>query len=709
MVSPSRTTKRKRNNISATASALFVAHNEEEGAVASTSRVTLEATPNPKPRKQHRRYTSIAEEPTTPTRSPSRPSASPSKQPLLRSPHAGNPHADYLPPLPSFDREHVTPHRRSQTPLPLYEPPPERFTPPREILYTPVTAVSKSSKRKTAPPKSQQKARHLTIQIKKEPPTIDLNVPPPPPSPSDDPLLLYGPKRRLRAARASMSSVRSRDTPPMSSSPAHILHEDDAPIAQIDFNAMDVDTDEEENILPVFNFFNDAFNADAPWTDEDERDERFDHTGEYTGRFMMLKVPTKMDPPSSATKQRMDMWGRPISPFPLSKKPSSGVARPYSPIPESPTRGEDVPELPVADEEELADLDDLHMPDSPTPRHGSPLFSHQDYESPVEEALLPRNPSPPLPPSPTATQGQASAFEGPVESSTLVDSGHCPIAIADDGSDDLEYEQYVPSQAIEHVLVDGPSQQVHVAGSPTLEKTKTLLEVGRQPVVSPFAFGPSAASETRSLMALAANQLSPPHTGLVEILLPSPPPAPSNVTLQDGDTSTVDPAINSVTPLRSRQSQGGPYDTVELAVQESPTRIEWSFSVPANAGDRDADDVLQEEEDAFSVIRELSKAPEEVPEDAPRAPLLRTPRAFDSPQNPFQSQARSAQSHAESKQVPPNRLQTLPDPSFCLPDDDDEAELSQFDPSVVKITSNDPMAAARAAAILRLVWRLFHP
>lgn len=509
-----------------------------------------------------------------------------------------------------------------------------------------------------------------------------------------------------------MSSVRSRDTPPMSSSPVHTLHEDDTPIAQIDFNAMDVDTDEEENVLPVFNFSNNAIDVDAPWTDEEELDEQFDHTGEYTGRFTMLQVPTKMDPPSSATKQRMDTWGRPISPFPLSKKPSSGISRPYSPIPESPTRGEEVPELPVADEEELAELDDSHMSDSPSPQRASPLFSHQDYDSPVEEVSAPRSPSPPPPLSPPAAQGLASVFEPqvvtqgiqeePVGKLISVDGGHPSVPVVDDGSDDLEYEDYVPPEAVKHVSTDGLSQGSYVVGSPAREGTEALLG---EPVESPSTSGSSTGLRAQSFTTHsgAEAQVSPPRVELVELPLQSPPPpvALPNITLRHDENSALDPAANSVTPLRSRRMD--PVDVGEPAVQESPPHVEWSFSVPTNAGDQDEEDALQEEEDAFSVIRELSKAPEEVPEDAPRAPLLRTPQAFDSPQNPFQPQALPVQSQIGPKQSPANRLRTLPDPSFCLPDDDDEAELSQFDPGVVKITSNDPRAAARAAAILRLV------
>lgn len=50
------------------------------------------------------------------------------------------------------------------------------------------------------------------------------------------------------------------------------------------------------------------------WSDSD--DDEFNLTGEYTGKYKILKVPTKADPP---TKERMDSWGRPLSPFPYSE------------------------------------------------------------------------------------------------------------------------------------------------------------------------------------------------------------------------------------------------------------------------------------------------------------------------------------------------------------------------------------------------------
>lgn len=66
---------------------------------------------------------------------------------LLRSPHADNVKADYILPVPSHTRQHLSAQARSSTLIPAYEPPSERFTPPRGVLrYSP--RVSRSSKRK---------------------------------------------------------------------------------------------------------------------------------------------------------------------------------------------------------------------------------------------------------------------------------------------------------------------------------------------------------------------------------------------------------------------------------------------------------------------------------------------------------------------------------------------------------------------------------
>ncbi|KAG6824701.1 hypothetical protein H0H92_006094 [Tricholoma furcatifolium] len=48
--------------------------------------------------------------------------------------------------------------------------------------------------------------------------------------------------------------------------------------------------------------------AYTEWSDSDDDDAV--EEGEYTGRFRTNSVPTKLDPPSSATRERMEDWSK---------------------------------------------------------------------------------------------------------------------------------------------------------------------------------------------------------------------------------------------------------------------------------------------------------------------------------------------------------------------------------------------------------------
>ncbi|KAF8226459.1 hypothetical protein L208DRAFT_1380191 [Tricholoma matsutake] len=323
-----------------------------------------EATPNPKPKKQSKHQ---------PTRNHS-PTRTPSRQhpPLLvKSPHASNPEADFIPDLPlDVPRRSVATARvRRTTPIPPYEPPTDVFTPPREVIMTP--SMSKSSKRKTNTKQITAKGKKIlkvvipAPSVKKELPDIDLSVPMPPPSPGDDPLLLSGPilppsstptrppkQRECRevgvvtsASLTRIPALHPHPSIPMSfppsSSPADDMeglqpfdwarHADTE--GSTDLSLMDMDEcDTDVPRLPLF----DVYLADLPassdtggWTDSDDDDdvlpggggpredgEVMEGEGEYTGKWKIIKVPTKLDPPSSATKERMEEWGRPITPYP---------------------------------------------------------------------------------------------------------------------------------------------------------------------------------------------------------------------------------------------------------------------------------------------------------------------------------------------------------------------------------------------------------
>ena len=255
----------------------------------------------------------------TPSVSPTKARRSPA---LLCSPHATNDKADFIPPVISHTRQHLSSRARSSTPVPPYEPPAERFTPPREVFRS-SPRVSKSSKRKKV----------LKITIKKEPPEIDLSRLPPP-SPTDDPLLLHG---RPPCPRPPVPT-NARQTPLLESTPPGKQFSPlnrcalDFPLPGI---PSDVDDNEDSNLLeqPLFDF---AANGEDSWSSSDSGSP--EQEGEYTGKFRDLHVPTKIDPPTSTTRERIEQWGRPISPFP----------RKGSPIPEN---------VEEDDDDEASDLD----------------------------------------------------------------------------------------------------------------------------------------------------------------------------------------------------------------------------------------------------------------------------------------------------------------------------------------------------------------
>ncbi|RDB16030.1 hypothetical protein Hypma_003449 [Hypsizygus marmoreus] len=311
----------------------------------------LEATPNPKPRKQSKHRSSVvADSPTrTAFRSPAPTTPSrPSRVLLTKSPHAENPDADFLLPIPSSATRRATTSVRARrtTPIPAYEPPSDVFTPPKVVMMTPT--ISKSSKRKTASKAKPSASKPLRIVIKKELPPIDLSAPMPPASPSDDPLLLSGPilpptstpTRPPREHReVAVATIAVQETLPPSSSPVDDDMEDmvprfdwtrpEEPERSTDFSSMmDIDEpDADIQPLPLFNFNLPGSSDAGGWSDSDEEeDTRLPNgevvevgEGEYTGRWKTLAVRTKLDPPSSATRERMEEWGRPITPFPKEK------------------------------------------------------------------------------------------------------------------------------------------------------------------------------------------------------------------------------------------------------------------------------------------------------------------------------------------------------------------------------------------------------
>ena len=283
----------------------------------------MEATPNPKPRKQgrlHSRQPSL-ESPTGTSFGHLRsspfsnedtykqhhtPARSKTKTVLFISPHANNPDADFINVpalvLPSRRKTGARASRRSATPIIPYEPPTDVFTPPREVFLSPVAkSMGKSSKRKTIASasafksaKSKKKGSSLTIvtAVKQELPDIDLTLPMPPPSPTDDPLLLLGspefdffpepmPPRR-REISIQVQAV-DRKLPPLSPEPATAMDEEAA--VRWDGNnnnaaniSMDETFDPDDTGMSPVKLFDMAPNSNGGWSDSED-----EHAGDMEG------------------------------------------------------------------------------------------------------------------------------------------------------------------------------------------------------------------------------------------------------------------------------------------------------------------------------------------------------------------------------------------------------------------------------------------
>lgn len=272
----------------------------------------------------------------------------------LQSPHAKNPSADYIPPshLTASPRG-VSVRRRSVTPIPPYEPPKERYTPPREVVVSPPAGERKPVRRATKKKRVSVKTEKPPVQlwVKTEPPEVDLTTPAPPASPGDDPILLVGPPS-IRVQRASVPPADSREvslvdfemditlpghrnrsatgnadevkTPARSSSvvnPAFDfsrLSDNDGGLA--DNDQADTSTEVDYGTLLDDGGFTSIYDDGGADSDSDDENVNADASvgegeGDFTGRFSEFQAPLKLDPPDNGD-DRMEKWARPISPHP---------------------------------------------------------------------------------------------------------------------------------------------------------------------------------------------------------------------------------------------------------------------------------------------------------------------------------------------------------------------------------------------------------
>jgi hypothetical protein len=276
------------------------------------------------------------------------------------------------------------------TPMPPYEPPKERFTPPREVLGTPIGG--KATKKKAS---SKRSGKQLKLVVKEEPPELDLTQPPPPASPTEDPLYLAG------SPPQSLPTFPSRVSPslPLSSSP---WSNDEVPV-MIGY----VGTDTSDTSFGQGARDDDIVFPAGEWSDSDDGAGDFNQSGEFTGKFTTIRVPTKVDPPTSVTKDRQDAWGRPVSPFPYPNRRNSRWSSPLEPV-SSPSQAAVVNELPGLDDDNLdqMNIDDPTSPppladDHPAPKDpnsslqavhptpGNVLPSQQSAETPAPSRLIP--------------------------------------------------------------------------------------------------------------------------------------------------------------------------------------------------------------------------------------------------------------------------------------------------------------------------------
>ncbi|KAF9258887.1 hypothetical protein L218DRAFT_1004415 [Marasmius fiardii PR-910] len=612
--------------------------------VQSAPNYSPQVTPNPKPRKQSKQAQPIT--------SPSK-----SKFHYIQSPHAQNPDADFIPPHrtrarlsdESANSNSTRRGRRSATPIviPPYEPPKEVFTPPREITLTP-----SPSKPKRAPRKSVRK----TLSVKIEPPSdMDalLKEPMPPASPTDDPLLLSGsvepeevteqeshmdivaitPRRPMR--RVELQGSLPPSSPPSPESPLHdhVNENNDLPISSSPVDGVDYffpqeppntsmltsddDADMDINLAdaqgPIPTFIlpprGKVDQSIAEWSDgESEEDVGVEHLrkgaeevgqgeGEYTGRWRMWKVRTKADPPSSATRTRMDSWGRPISPY-----PPELLQRSESPSPGEPAEDEDTIQL-VKDNDRRAN-------------------EEEEEEGEVRAMSIERD---------TAMEAAESEDEEEVRSMSI--ERDLP---GEDEDTDAEEEEEVRAMSIGPDVRNEPGRD---DGEPDEreEEVREMSYVEDDPRGTALGNYFPSPSTSVSQSAIESSQRTFPRLSLAGT--PSRPVLPTTI-----------PLLRDLSFLPRPPRKGSEtFDSITTNVARNPFAFE---ALQINASVQQPTAVVEQTDD---VERE--------------------------------NEAHDTQSQYEDVEVD-------------LPDDNESSDDEQ-DPGLVKITSSDPRAAARAAAILK--------
>ena len=413
------------------------------------------------------------------------------------------------------------------------------------------------------------------------------------------------------------------------------------------------------------NLLDDADGEQTPTADQDDN-------GDYAEQYTTLSVLTKMDPPSSCTKQRMDRWGRPVSPFPYQLS--------HSPIPESP----------MQNSKGASTSADVEA--SPASLHPAILAAADLAHTALQPAALDDESDEPLPPPSTSPSASSSPFAPRLAATTA------PPAVAND-------DVLPPSSPFSEAAYHDESSDGYFMGHDTIAEYEVSLagcDSSSEPgdTHSVDILGPLERDHSRSIEIKPENILDKLSR---EAAVTAPDEAHQH--------SSPAPNILSEEAVASGQASGAVDPLQSLSAEPTLEDVTPNWSTAMNENDSNEVEV----QDAESVVRELSHEPD-FREDhgsqqtLPTTPQSNKPQVVPSPHNPFDSQsttftAPNKPSRQERDAPVPQQVSSFANigAGDVVATIDDSDGLEDFDPGVIKITSDDPMAAARAAAILRLV------
>ncbi|KAH9924216.1 uncharacterized protein B0H18DRAFT_439080 [Fomitopsis serialis] len=407
--------------------------------------------------------------------------------------------------------------------------------------------------------------------------------------------------------------------------------EEDAPLPELIMAAPaqaapsdPVFTDDEDasgDPAPVFNFSALDAASDDDWSDDGRgagREEAEEATGEYTGRFRVMAIPTKADPPSSCTRMRMDKWGRPKSPHP--RRSLAALEEGEEGVDEDEDEDEVMKEVEEAEESEGREED---------------VLEGQDVE--LEEEVY----------QPLVEVREELALD------------------EDEESYEARYEPAV-------IPVEEPD---------FVDLSVEVHEDSRTPSPTPFELLTQKTTEQYDF----------------DVLMDD---ASDQDTLTEPDPDLADDFVSELSSKGKERaivhSDVSPLPSTSTVTVEAPTEAE--VEVVEEYSSVDVDEEEEDRSDEAVIDRELSVLPDDESEEEEE--IEATTEVL---QHAFHPPSESRSTDAEANPVRSPEVQPAAADEYDNPaDGSDDDESDSLDDGVIKITSDDPLAAARAAAILRL-------